>query len=221
MTVCCHQFLLFAGLVKFRGALVDVAKLMAQLERVDKDRNEAEARMIQLKSENTKLSDKYHKSNSTIKLLNSDVKEYRDKLKSSEENLSRTTVSHIFLYYPTFFCCLFTTNLLLINCNPMTRICSCEMYLFQAYSKLFQSTLTDIRDKIEPVLKSTAMHSREEHPVKREKEQKHDESKSRWEKSSKESAKEAKQEKAEVKQEPVEVQQGDEDVEKKEAKVEK
>lgn len=90
--------LLFVGLIKFRGALVDVAKLMAQLERVDKDRNEAEVRMVQLKAENTKLTEKYHKSNSTIKLLNADVKEYRDKLKSSEENLSRITVSSISSY---------------------------------------------------------------------------------------------------------------------------
>lgn len=61
---------------------------------------------------------------------------------------------------------------------------------FQACSRLFQTTLVEIRDKIDPILKSTC--SKEE-PVKKEKEmsekeRRHEETKTRWE--SKENVKE-------------------------------
>lgn len=54
----------------------------------------------------------------------------------------------------------------------------------KAYSKLFQTTLTDIRDKIDPVLKSTQSMKEENSSSRKdsEKEKKHDESKTRWEK---------------------------------------
>lgn len=56
------------------------------------------------------------------------------------------------------------------------------MVLFsQAYSKLFQMTLVDIRDKIDPVLKSTT-HKEDVKKEKDDKDKKHEESKSRWEK---------------------------------------
>lgn len=76
----------------FRGALVDISKLMSQLERSDKARLDTEACMMDLKSENNKLSEKNSKCNSTIKHLNSELREYKDKLKSSEDALIRTTV---------------------------------------------------------------------------------------------------------------------------------
>lgn len=64
--------------------------------------------------------------------------------------------------------------------------------MLKACYKLFQATLTDIRDKIDPVLKST-MYTKEEVSRKdkdqNDKERKHDEGKSRWEKNCKESIK--------------------------------
>ncbi|KAK5650094.1 hypothetical protein RI129_001123 [Pyrocoelia pectoralis] len=136
-------------LVVFRGALVDVTKLMAQLERSDKARIETETRMIDLKNENSKITEKYNKSSSNIRCLNSELKEYKEKLKTSEESLVRIT----------------------------------------AYYQLLQATLTDIRDKIDPVLKST-MYSKEESSRKEkesnDKERKHEEGKTRWEKNARE-----------------------------------
>lgn len=79
----------------FRGALVDVGKLMSQLERSDKARIDTEACMIDLKNENNKLLDKVNKSNASIKHLNTELKEYKDKLKLNEESLMRVTVSHL------------------------------------------------------------------------------------------------------------------------------
>jgi hypothetical protein len=132
------------GLVTFRGALVDVGKLMSQLERSEKARLETETRMVTLKNENNKLSEKYNKSNTTIKHLNSDLKEYKEKLRITEHSLSRVT----------------------------------------AYSKLYQTTLVEIREKIDPVLKSTSTNKEEQATVKKEAEEdkKHDEPKTRWEK---------------------------------------
>lgn len=77
----------------FRGALVDIDKLMSQLERSDKARLETESRMVDLKNENSKLTEKYNKSNSTIKHLNSELKDYKEKLRGTEDNLVRITVS--------------------------------------------------------------------------------------------------------------------------------
>ncbi|KAI4460282.1 cell division cycle and apoptosis regulator protein [Holotrichia oblita] len=133
------------GLVTFRGALVDVAKLMAQLERSDKARIDTENKMVDLKSENTKLTEKNNKCNSTIKSLSSELKENKERLKTTEEYLTRLT-SHL---------------------------------------KLFQHTLVDIRDKIDPVLKTATMKEDLLKKEPQEKERKHDETKTRWEKESK------------------------------------
>ncbi|KAG5877922.1 hypothetical protein JTB14_020960 [Gonioctena quinquepunctata] len=134
------------GFAHYKGSLVDISKLMSQLERSEKTRIETEARMVDLKNENQKFSDKYTKSNSTIKHLNSEVKDYREKLRTTEDALYKIT----------------------------------------AHSKLFQQTLVDIRDKIDPVLKSTS-HKDESSSSKKEKDdkdkdKKHDDGRSRWEK---------------------------------------
>ncbi|XP_022919300.2 cell division cycle and apoptosis regulator protein 1-like [Onthophagus taurus] len=134
------------GLVMFNGALVDINKLMAQLERSNKARIDTESRMVDLKSENIKLTEKNMKCNGSIKSLNSELKETKDKLRINEETLSRLS-----------------TNL-----------------------KLFQHTLTDIRDKIDPVLKTVLVKEETRSKESLEKERKHDESKSRWEKEPKE-----------------------------------
>lgn len=80
-------------MVMFQGALVDVGKLMLQLERSDKARIEADSRVSSLKNENNKLSDKYEKANQHIKRINSELKEYKDKFRNSEDTLSKTLVS--------------------------------------------------------------------------------------------------------------------------------
>lgn len=76
---------------------MDVAKLMAQLDRSDKARTDTESRMVDLKNENNKLTEKYNKSNVTIKNLTADIKDCREKLKISEESLEKATVK-IFFY---------------------------------------------------------------------------------------------------------------------------
>lgn len=67
-------------------------KLISQLDRSEKARLETETRMVTLKTDNLKLQEKYDKSNSTVKRLNSEVKEYRERLRNTEDTLSRINV---------------------------------------------------------------------------------------------------------------------------------
>ncbi|XP_050306432.1 cell division cycle and apoptosis regulator protein 1-like [Anthonomus grandis grandis] len=151
------------GLVLFQGAVVDIGKLLSQLDRSEKARIETERCLDEIKSESQKLSDKYSKSSSIIKHLNSEVKEYKEKLRNTEDALGRSN----------------------------------------AHSKLFQTTLMDIRDKIEPVLK-TASHKEDKKDRDRDgdKKKERDDGKSRWEKERDSSRKEDKDKKEEVKKEP-------------------
>ncbi|VEN50444.1 unnamed protein product [Callosobruchus maculatus] len=86
--------------VMFNGSLVDVGKLMAQLERSEKARLDTESRMVDLKNDNQKLQDKYSKSSSTIKHLNSELKEYKDKVRNTEDTLSKIS-SNSKIFYTT------------------------------------------------------------------------------------------------------------------------
>lgn len=151
------------GLVVYKGAVVDIDKLLTQLDRSEKARIETEQYLLDLKSENGKLTERYSKSSSTIKHLNSELKEYKEKLRNTEDSLGRSNVSSVLLE---------TTK---VN------------FLLQAHSKLFQTTLMDIRDKIEPVLK-TASHKDEKKDDRKDrdrdgdKKKDRDDAKSRWEK---------------------------------------
>lgn len=86
-------------MVKYNGALVDVGKLMSQLERSEKARVDTEGCMVDLKNENGKLQEKVSKSSSSIKHLNSELKEYKEKLKTNEESLFKVTVCNIHIEY--------------------------------------------------------------------------------------------------------------------------
>lgn len=128
------------GFVKFRGSIVDVGKLLEQLDRSEQARIETEVRLTDVKNDNQKLSDKYHKSISTVKHLNSEVRDYRDKLRTSEDVLSKVT----------------------------------------SHSKLYHQALIDIKDTIEPVLRSTS--HKEDKKDRDDRDKKQDDAKSRWEK---------------------------------------
>ncbi|GLV41286.1 hypothetical protein CBL_04810 [Carabus blaptoides fortunei] len=79
------------GFVMYQGALMDVKKLMQQLQRSEKARVDTETYMIELKNENSKLLDKNDKSSGTIKTLSSELSEYRKKLQHSDESLVKMT----------------------------------------------------------------------------------------------------------------------------------
>lgn len=85
------------GLVVYKGAVVDIAKLLTQLDRSEKARIETEQYLLDLKSENGKLTERHSKSSSTIKHLNSELKEYKEKLRNTEDSLGRSNVSSLLL----------------------------------------------------------------------------------------------------------------------------
>lgn len=121
--------------------------------------------MVDLKNENAKLSDKYNKSNSIIKNLTTEIKDCKEKLKLSEDNLEKVTV-----------------RILVFNIGAIFIT-----FYFQTFSKLYQSTLIVIKDKIDPVLriinKDTSNSNDKD-------DKKHEETKSRWEKDTKSNIKE-------------------------------
>uniref|UniRef100_A0A6P7GZB4 Cell division cycle and apoptosis regulator protein 1-like isoform X1 n=1 Tax=Diabrotica virgifera virgifera TaxID=50390 RepID=A0A6P7GZB4_DIAVI len=174
------------GFVKFRGSVVDVGKLLNQLERSEQIRVDTEARMIDLKNENQKLSEKYHKSNSTIKQLTSDLRENKDKLRNANDVLSKTNT----------------------------------------HSKLYYQTLLDIKDKIDPIVRTSHKEEKKERDEK-DRDRKQDDGKSRWEKdkdhahSKKEEKEEVKKEKEKEKEKENEKEKDDDDVEMSEVKKEK
>ncbi|XP_072391987.1 cell division cycle and apoptosis regulator protein 1-like isoform X2 [Diabrotica undecimpunctata] len=173
------------GFVKFRGSVVDVGKLLNQLERSEQVRVDTEARMIDLKNENQKLTEKYHKSNSTIKQLTSELRENKDKLRNANDVLSKTNT----------------------------------------HSKLYYQTLLDIKDKIDPILRTSHKEETKKERDEKDRDRKQDDGKSRWEKD-KDHAHSKKEEKEEVKKEKEkekesEKEKEDGDVEMVEAKKEK
>ncbi|KAL1492187.1 hypothetical protein ABEB36_012671 [Hypothenemus hampei] len=133
-------------LIMYQGAVIDIGKLLSQLDRCEKARIETEQILLDFKTENTKLSEKYSKSSSTIKHLNSEIKDYKEKLRNTEDSLGRSN----------------------------------------AHAKLFQTTLMDIRDKIDPVLK-TVSHKDDKKEDRKDRDRDNDkksrdDGKSRWEK---------------------------------------
>lgn len=77
----------------YQGALMDVGKLITQLSRSEKARLDTEQRMIELKKDNIKLSDKNDRSSSTIKNLTADLSDCKKKLQNTDDALSKVTVS--------------------------------------------------------------------------------------------------------------------------------
>lgn len=76
----------------YQGALMDVGKLMQQLQRSEKARVDTESYMKEMKIENTKLNEKNEKSASTIKSLSTELSECKKKLQHTDESLIKITV---------------------------------------------------------------------------------------------------------------------------------
>lgn len=85
------------GIVMYKGSLLDVEKLVSQLKRSEKARLDTEDRMMELQHELTVVNEKSIKQTNSIKGLSEDLKMYKDKLRSSDEKLKKTSVSKLFL----------------------------------------------------------------------------------------------------------------------------
>lgn len=84
-------------MVMHRGALIDVGKLLQQLNRSEKAREETELRLIELAKANGDLQSNSSKAKDKIKDLQSELKSYSRKINDADSNLSSANVSHILI----------------------------------------------------------------------------------------------------------------------------
>lgn len=82
----------------YQGALMDVGKLLQQLQRSEKARVDTETFMKELKTENNKLSEKNDKSASSIKSLTGELSDCKKKLHQTDESLVKMTVGILLIY---------------------------------------------------------------------------------------------------------------------------
>lgn len=80
-------------MVMHKGALIDVAKLLQQLNRSEKAREETELRLTELNKTHSELQSSSSKSKDKIKDLQSELKNVNRKMNEVESTLSSSSVS--------------------------------------------------------------------------------------------------------------------------------
>lgn len=76
------------GLIMFNGGLIDLTKLMEQMNKSDRAREDTEKLLVDLRKQNSDLEASNHKANSKIKDLSSDLKSSNRKLTDTESSLN-------------------------------------------------------------------------------------------------------------------------------------
>lgn len=82
-------------MVTYNGALIDVEKLLQQLNRSEKAREETEWRLSELNKAHAELQSSNSKSKDKIESLRSELKSCNRKMNDAESNLSSANVSRI------------------------------------------------------------------------------------------------------------------------------
>lgn len=90
-------------MILYKGAFVDIEKLLDQMRRSEKARDDTEQMLVDLRKTNAELLASNTRSKDKIKDLQSDVKSYSRKLSDVEQTLSSTTVGQSYLFYIIFF----------------------------------------------------------------------------------------------------------------------
>lgn len=80
-------------LVLYKGALIDIEKLLYQMQRSEKAREATESRLIELTKLNQEHESKSAKAKDKIKDLQSELKGCNRKLSDAETNVTNTNVS--------------------------------------------------------------------------------------------------------------------------------
>lgn len=94
------------GFVMYKGSLLDVEKLVSQLQRSEKARLDTEERLMELQHELCVVNEKSTKQANNIKVLSEDLKIYKDKLRNTDEKLRKVSVSvSLFNLFSSFFFC--------------------------------------------------------------------------------------------------------------------
>lgn len=86
-------FFYVLGMVSYKGGLIDIEKLMEQMKRSEKARDETEQLLVDLRKTNTELVASNTRSKDKIKDLQSNLKSSNRKLNDTEQQLSSVNVS--------------------------------------------------------------------------------------------------------------------------------
>lgn len=91
-------------MITYKGALIDVGKLLQQLNRSEKAREETEIRLTELTKTQNELQSSNSKAKDKIKDLQSELKSYNRKVSDAESSLSSANVrrTHPFYYHIYF-----------------------------------------------------------------------------------------------------------------------
>lgn len=92
----CYFFLIgvrFLGMVTYKGGLIDIDKLMEQMKRSEKARDETEQLLVDLRKTNAELVTSNNRAKDKIKDLQSSLKSSNRKLNDTEQTLSIVNVS--------------------------------------------------------------------------------------------------------------------------------
>ena len=77
----------------YKGSLLDVEKLVIQLQRSENARLNTETKMMEIEHELTVVNEKSLKQSISIKDLSDDLKAYKDRLRNVYDKLKKITVS--------------------------------------------------------------------------------------------------------------------------------
>lgn len=88
-----------AHMVMHKGALIDIERLLQQLKRSEKAREETELRLVEFTRINSELQTSGSKAKDKVKDLQSELKSCNRKLSDAETCLSTTNVSIQIHYY--------------------------------------------------------------------------------------------------------------------------
>ena len=76
------------GVVRYKGSVVDVAKLQQKLEKSEKVRSATDSKLIELQRKYTSLKEKEEKGERTREKMSSDLRESRKKSRGLEEEVA-------------------------------------------------------------------------------------------------------------------------------------
>lgn len=128
-------------MVMHKGALIDIEKLLQQMSRSEKAREETEIRLVELTKTNAELQASGLKAKDKIKDLQSELKSCNRKLSDAESSLSSTSVSK--------------KKKVLFNFIRLIECLFSNIFFFQKKCSDYHSTLTNMHVQISSVLNKT------------------------------------------------------------------
>lgn len=122
-------------MVSYKGGLIDIEKLLEQMKRSEKARDETEQLLVDLRKTNTELVASNTRGKDKIKDLQSSLKSSNRKLNDTEQQLSTVNV------------CLFVDGLV----HRMTFDSNNFQFPLQKKNNDYHSILNSIHDRVAPI----------------------------------------------------------------------